>query len=102
MQLYDGEDKLEFVVYARGKQLLEGEDGVLRLFDGAYYYEFGADDVDENNYKEVCHWSSLDEVVEWALASRRGDGVTGGFDPFAKDRVRGARRRSRLLDLNPT
>ena len=87
LQLYDLEDRLEFVVYTREKRRLEDAEGVSRLHDGVYYHALGADHVDGSNYKEECHWSSLDEVVEWALASRRGDGVTGNFDPFAKDRA---------------
>jgi hypothetical protein len=85
LQPYDSEDSLEFVVFTREKQWLEDDEGVPRFHDGVYYHALGADHVDENNYKEECYWSSLDEAVEWALASRRGDGVTGNLDPFAKD-----------------
>ena len=61
--MFSLEDRLEFVVFTREKLWLVDDEGVSRFHVGVYYHELGADHVDKNNYKEECHWSSLDEAL---------------------------------------
>ena len=76
-----------FVVYKReGRRLETDENGNFVNCDGAWYHEVGMD-VDDDNYKQVCEWSGIEEILNWIRASQRGDGVTGSFDAFAVDRA---------------
>ena len=90
LQLFDSDDGgKQFVLWKRQKRLFPGE---VRSFDGAYYHELGAVDVDGSNYKEKCEWSSIDEIEEWARSIRRGDAITSNlsvntFDRAAKFKV---------------
>ena len=75
-----------YVVFRRETRRLEAADGNVRVYDGAWYHEAGAE-VDDDNYQEACEWSSLSEIVEWRKAAIRGEGFTANLDPFAKTRA---------------
>mmetsp|Transcript_6935 Transcript_6935/g.9714 ORF Transcript_6935/g.9714 Transcript_6935/m.9714 type:complete len:148 (-) Transcript_6935:378-821(-) len=62
--LFDGED---WVVFKRQSRKIDDDDP---LVDGAWYAKPDAK-FDAKNFKDVCEWSGMTEIKEWAIAAKK-------------------------------